>query len=281
MKYFDESVIALIKRRCSWRSYSDRPVEEDKQAALGTCISRLEPPPFGSKAHFVIVDVPQGKGGVKGTYGVIRGALTFLVGATMENPKAMDDFGYLFEQLILCATSMDLATCWMGGTFSRSAFAQKIGLQPGEVLPAVSPLGYSAERRTVVDSLIRLMAGSRNRKPWGELFFRNNFSNPINELSTGDLVGPLEMVRIGPSASNNQPWRLVLGSTTTNFFLQRTRGYDRFSSLDLQRLDMGIAMCHFELTAKELGMRGRWEVKNVPIPLPERTEYCVSWIREE
>jgi hypothetical protein len=49
--------------------------------------------------------------------------------------------------------------------------------------------------------------------------------------------------------------------------------------VDLQRLDMGIAMSHFELTARELGLSGRWE--NIPprlSPLAEKTEYVWSWI---
>ena len=30
---------------------------------------------------------------------------------------------------------------------------------------------------------------------------------------------------------------------------------------DLQRVDMGIAMCHFELAARERGLAGRWVVE--------------------
>ena len=57
-------------------------------------------------------------------------------------------------------------------------------------------------------------------------------------------------------------------------------GYDKLiKAVDLQRLDLGIAMSHFELTARELGLVGRWE-KTPPSfsRLPERTEYVQSWI---
>ena len=47
----------------------------------------------------------------------------------------------------------------------------------------------------------------------------------------------------------------------------------------LQRVDLGIAMCHFELTARELGFAGRWAVQDPDIAKPDdRTEYIVSWI---
>jgi hypothetical protein len=47
----------------------------------------------------------------------------------------------------------------------------------------------------------------------------------------------------------------------------------------MQLLDMGIAMCQFELACKELEIKGRWSVANPAIQLPtDNTEYLVSWI---
>jgi hypothetical protein len=47
----------------------------------------------------------------------------------------------------------------------------------------------------------------------------------------------------------------------------------------MQRLDMGIAMCHFEQTARELGLEGRWVVDQPEIgELDELTEYTASWV---
>jgi len=94
------------------------------------------------------------------------------------------------------------------------------------------------------------------------------------------------MVRLGPSASNRQPWRLVraAGGDGYHLFIRRTRAYKGLFSArgqDLQRLDMGIAMCHFELTAREAGLAGRWAVPPAAPDigaLPERTEYIASWL---
>ncbi|MBI5957943.1 MAG: hypothetical protein HY866_04360 [Chloroflexi bacterium] len=55
---------------------------------------------------------------------------------------------------------------------------------------------------------------------------------------------------------------------TWHFYLQRTKGYNHslfFRMLrleDLQRVDMGIAMSHFELTSSELVLRGRCPSRN-------------------
>ena len=46
----------------------------------------------------------------------------------------------------------------------------------------------------------------------------------------------------------------------------------------MQRVDMGIAMSHFELTANELGLKGTWVIQEPKIEKPDRlTEYTVSW----
>jgi len=92
-------------------------------------------------------------------------------------------------------------------------------------------------------------------------------------------------VRLAPSASNRQPWRVVQDGSAYHFYLQRTPGYGRgfpFTLLglaDLQRVDIGIAMCHFALTASELGLAGAWTVRQPSLPTPGDTgEYVVTWV---
>jgi nitroreductase len=182
----------------------------------------------------------------------------------------------------LRATDLGLGTCWIGGIFNRSRFSDQAGVRTDEVLPAISPLGYPTPRRSVTDSIIRWSAGSRNRRPWRELFFDGRFEQTLAEDAAGRYRLPLEMLRLSPSASNRQPWRVVKqpGKNIFHLYLRRSRGYDRLiKAVDLQRLDLGIAMCHFELTARELGLGGRWEglTPSLP-PLPDRTEYVRSWI---
>jgi hypothetical protein len=70
-----------------------------------------------------------------------------------------------------------------------------------------------------------------------------------------------------------------------HFYLQRTPGYkDQFlvkwaTIADMQRLDMGIAMLHFELTARETGLTGGWHREEPALKKPdELTEYVVSWL---
>ena len=46
----------------------------------------------------------------------------------------------------------------------------------------------------------------------------------------------------------------------------------------LQRLDLGIALAHFELTCREHGLPGTWRVRDPELETPtEDTEYIASW----
>ncbi len=274
--------IEAMKRRISCRTYSNRPIEPQQLAALYDFLEANTAAPFGSKVRFQLFDLDELE--IKdlknlGTYGVIKGARHFIVGAVVKTPWAMEDYGYCLEKNILQATSLGLGTCILGGTFKRSGFASRIDTISDEVLPAISPVGYGSEKRSIIDRAFRLVAGSNKRKPWPELFYLQDIDTPLNENSAGKYKIPLECVRIAPSASNKQPWRIVLEGEQKifHFYLKRTPGYDKyFKDIKLQDVDMGIAMCHFELSAKELGLNGKWHVHD-PYLKSEGMEYIVSW----
>lgn len=56
------------------------------------------------------------------------------------------------------------------------------------------------------------------RKEWSELFFNESLSSPITKEEAKDMAFALEMVRLGPSASNKQPWRIVRKDGNWHFF---------------------------------------------------------------
>ncbi len=269
----------LIRARCSWRSYAGAPLPEDIRRKLTTALTELPGPPFGSRTRFALVDAGvEGARRVPGTYGVIRGARDFIVAAVKDGEKNLEDYGYLFEQVILLATALELGTCWMGGTLKHTVFAEKINLDEAEELPCISPVGVRAAAKTMLDTVFSAGARSRKRKSWAELFFAGTFSRPLSPEQAANCAEALEMVRLAPSASNRQPWRLIKTDGAVHFFLQRNRGFRKLFKADLQRIDLGIAMCHFDLTVRETGLDGRWILAPPSLPdLPDRTEYVATW----
>ncbi len=290
MPILNKAVIDIIPQRFSCRNFQDTPVSTASLNTLQDFLSSNIIGPFGSQPRFKLVAASQGDSeslrGL-GTYGFIRGATAYLIGASQPQGYDLEDFGYLMEEHILAATALGLGTCWLGGSFTRSSFANRIQIQPGEEIPAVAALGLIADPEKARNGFIRRQAGSHQRRGWEQIFSANEFGKPLTQSSAGEYAIPLEMVRLGPSASNKQPWHIVRSGSDWNFYLRRTTGYrdGRLNKVltisDLQRVDIGIAMSHFELTALELGLKGSWLVKQVDIEIPdERMEYKVTWSKE-
>ncbi len=283
----NQPITEVIKQRYSCRAYLDKPIASDHQQLLKEFLAANGTGPFGTKARFALVtateDDRQSLKGL-GTYGFIKGATGFIVGAVAPGQKNLEDYGYLLEYAVLVATDIGLGSCWLGGTFTKSSFAKKIAVNNHELVPAVIAIGYSVDDSKAVDR-IRKRAGADRRLPAAQLFFDQKFNQAISLTEVGAYAEPLEMVRWAPSASNRQPWRMVRNGDGWHFYLQRTKGYGKGSLIfnmlrlaDLQRVDLGIAMCHFELTARELGLFGQWIVADPQIAIPEYAEYVASWI---
>jgi nitroreductase len=282
-----QPITQIIEQRFSCRTYRDVPIETRTREQLEQFLSAPASGPFATPLRFKLLaatatDASALRG--LGTYGFIRGATGFIVGAVSEGDRNLEDFGHRMEEIILFATALGLGTCWLGGTFTKSAFADRMGVHDGEVLPAVAATGYISNQRGLVDRLIRRQAEGTTRRPWEQLFSDRRFAAPLSREAAGAYAVPLEMVRLGPSASNKQPWRIIQDGPAWHFYVQRTPGYrDRnrqlFQVADMQRIDMGIAMSHFELTTRELGLDGQWILDEPNIEKPDTlTEYTASWV---
>lgn len=280
------SIHELVKRRYACREYVARPLSDADREALAATLQSLDEGPFGNRCRPALVAPTAADGAALkglGTYGFIKGAAGFLLGAVRPGPHDLEDYGYLLERAVLEATDLELGTCWLGGTFSKSSFARRISAERQEVVPAVISLGYPAESSR--NGRLRRQVGSERRLAVDELFFEEKRGVPFDVSADPLWAAILEAVRWAPSASNKQPWRLIHAGGDWHFYLQRTKGYGKgpLTSLvkmaDLQRVDMGIAMCHLELAAREAGLTGRWASDSAPDGAgTDGWEYTASWV---
>ena len=273
--------IETIKARYSVRSFSGMAIDNEVRNALNECCRNAGPGPFGTAVRFKLLDLgPVSAEELRslGTYGAISGANCYILGAVKEGKGALEDIGYCLEKIILDATAMGLGTCWLGGTFKRSAFAAKMQLNADEILPAITPVGYPAREVSIIDRLMRFSSGAKKRKPWSDLFFNGDSITSLTEAGAGAYSQVLEAVRIGPSASNRQPWRIVKNNEGCyHLYLKENILYNRMlGKYRLQNIDMGIAMCHFELAARELGLTGNWVVNGPAAAFPG-LQLIASW----
>jgi len=278
-KIFNDSIEQIIKKRFSARTYVNKPITEELKGSINDYLDNLTNP-FNAKVTFRLLESKTAINTAKlGTYGVVQGASNYFGATVKDEDFALEALGYEFEKLILFLTSIGLGTCWLGGTFKKGEFAKAMSIEEDEIFPAISPFGYASDKKSFADSLVRFLAKGDSRKPWLELFFNKNFSTPLLPSDAGTYEDSLEMVRLAPSASNKQPWRIVKDENMYHFYEFKSPGYSKTFDYDIQRIDIGIAACHFHLTAIEKGLKGEFKKMSDPISsLPENTCYTFSWV---
>lgn len=273
-------IIETIKRRRSVRTYQDKALEPDVREKLQRYMDSLENP-FGQPVKKYMIDKKVATEGERlGTYGLIKGANTFLGISVPDTDLAHVAAGYEFENLILEATALGLGTVWLAATFNREGFASAMGIPKDELFPAISPVGYPAAKRSLTESLMRTAMRSSTRKEWDTLFFLNDFRTPLTKEMAGDYAEPLEMVRLAPSDKNTQPWRVLKSGNSFHFYVARKSGISREEEI-IKRVDAGIALSHFHQTALELGLKGHFrQVEQATVERPQNSCYIISWHAE-
>ncbi len=186
--------------------------------------------------------------GALGPYGKVKGASSFLVFiGKKEDPFINEKIGYTGEGIILEATALGMATCWVAGFFRENAANVIASIAQDERVFAVSPVGFAPEPLSFEE---KIMTG----------FGRTHKRKPLSELISGaalreDFWPALKCARIAPSAVNRQPWRFRIDDNSVTVSI-------RGSGLDFgisKRLDCGITMLHLEVGLRCQGLRGRWE----------------------
>lgn len=277
------TVMEAMHSRISVRTYEDRPMDRALREQLSQYLAGQTTGPFGRAVRLMLVDA-SGESAAQlrqyGVYGMIKGAKLFIAGAVQRGPGDMEDYGYCMQGAIMLATQLGLGTVWLGGTFKRGTFANKLALRADEVLPCISPVGYAAGQASVRDNLVRFVAQSRKRKPFEELFFDGTVDAGLSQQAAGAYAPALEAVRLGPSASNKQPWRIIRTADAFHFCLKEDKAYNNIlPDVHMQNVDIGIAMRNFELADAELGLPGAWRIARPDIPLGN-LQYIISYARQ-
>lgn len=275
---FERTVAELVRARRSVRTFTGGPIEGTTMKKLLDACASAERGVFGEPVRFTVVEKPFSRDQpVKlADYGLQKNPRYFFIGAIGKGDRSRESWGFLVEKLVLKAVELGLGTCWMG-YFNRDFFAD-YRTSPDELIPAVVVVGVPSERPRLGERMIRAIGGLNSRRPWEELFHLRDLEGGLSREGAGPYADALEMVRLGPSSGNTQPWRVVKEEKahTYHFYLKKVK--QTYYDLGIHHVDIGIAMCHFELAARERGLDGRWVVQDPKLPsVPAGTEYRVSW----
>ncbi len=269
------NVFEVIRHRRSVRTFDGKPLAANDADRILEFASKTENP-FDIPIEWKLLDAK--KEGLSSP--VIAGADTYIAGKMQRVPHAEEAFGYTFEKIVLFAESLGIGTTWIAGTMDRRAFERVMNVSEDEVMPCISPLGYPAAKMSFRETIMRKGVGADTRLAFEKLFFDGSFDQPLTAESAGSLARPLEAVRLAPSAVNKQPWRVVISGGRAHFYKKQSMKADG-GSWDVQKIDMGIALSHFELTAAECGIGTSFLIEDPEIPCAEGFVYTASFLLAE
>lgn len=261
------SIRSNIRKRISVRHYESRHVSEEPLQAVMSSGETSVALDDSIRIRFHLIKegrlVAEQMTFFTGRRWLFGSAPHFIIATSEEKPLFMLNMGFRMEQMILFATQQGLGTCWVGGLFTEERISDLLGLEEGERVIALTPVGYpdTSFYGRMTHDVFELGAMNRGRrKPLEQIAFGRHWGSP---LDTGDseLLEVLECARLAPSWANTQPWRFLVSESEV-IAVAEAKG--RYSSVrdgkHYYRLDVGIAMAHFFLVAREIGWRGNWQV---------------------
>ncbi len=159
--------------RKSVRSYSDKPVEEEK---LKEVLEAAHLAPSWANKQCCKYIVVKDKAKIQELAGPFRSWLKQapVVVAACADPKGsgshdgMDyyliDVGISMQQLILAATNLGFGTCWIGA-FDEAKVKKTLEVPENIKVVAMTPIGYPTDKEGVGTKVAKAFFGSAKRKP--------------------------------------------------------------------------------------------------------------------
>ena len=275
----------LMRSRHSCRSFQSRNLTAEHHAELMEAVrlnsqqnQQLGPRPI----RFKYISAPL-------TVWPVVGAHEFLVAIAPReyNRLSVIDVGRSLQKVVLHATRMGLATCWIGPGADQKSILQHLG---GKFDPSkdhvicVCAIGYESMYKPL---FIRFMQKiQRKRLPLSELFFTDpSFKTPLDTESKpySDYGRCYEVCQWSPSSYNGQKTRCV--AVTELIGGQKKIRFD-FCAATTSRfyaaIALGIWCANRETGCAALNKLGHFAVlsfeERASEFVPELPRYDVSWI---
>ena len=263
----------LVRTRRSVRAFDGKGVSAEVMDQLKKYAQEITNP-YGVDVRFVFLSAAENDLSSP----VLTGEKEYVTAIAGPAEHVDEAYGYSFQKLLMKAHELGLGTVWIGGTMPREKFEKASGLKDGEFMPCVSPLGVTASKMSIKESLMRKGVKADTRLKFEELFFNGNFDSSLDERSAKELgiFEDLEAVRLAPSAVNKQPWRIVIDGRKAHFYEKHDKGF-LTPNYDLQKIDIGIALYNFETQLLEEGRKPVLSVENPGIPVKDGVDYVATY----
>ncbi len=280
-------IFDLMRFRRSCRSFQSRSLTTSDREELMDCVGVQTQPSnlIGScPIRFEYLAAPL-------TVFPVVGAHEFLVAVAPSkyNRLSVIDVGRSLQKVVMHATRMGLATCWIGPGADHNSVVHHLGdrFNPEEDhIICVCAVGYGS---WFVPLAIRLMQVYQNRRlPFASLFFSDpHFRESVDvERPPFNRFGRCyEVCQWSPSAFNSQPTRCVTAvgeDEEGKECVVRVDFYSSTKSRFYSPVALGIWCANWELGCEELGIRGHFSIvkpeERGAQDVPELPQYDISWV---
>ncbi len=157
-----------------------------------------------------------------------------------EKEGCLYQTGYIMEKIALYLTLKEIGTCWLG-------FAQPVDDQiadpKGQRFIIMLALGKGR------DSIYRTNVQQFQRKKIEEI------------TDVPELYSLLEAVRLAPSGLNRQPWFFSGTKERIHVYREKLGWFKNSVYGKTDQIDLGIALCHLEMSIQKEGKYCIWEWK--------------------
>ncbi len=293
----DLDIFDLMRARRSCRSFQARKLTDANHKELMEYVRLYSEAPLIGKApiRFEYIASPL-------TVWPVVGATEFLVAIAPSeyNRLAIIDVGRSLQKIVIAATRMGLATCWIGPGADQSSIVRHLGNRfnpKADHIICVCAVGYKSWYKPL---FLRAIQGlQRRRLSLSALFFADShFKEPLNvEATPFKRFGRnYEVCQWSPSSFNGQPTRCVAVMVqngikgTRNEDEPHLTGFDFYAATESRYYApaaLGIWCANWEMGCEALGIHGHFgvasaEERNVEDKAPSQLpRYDVSWMLDE
>ena len=274
----------VMRGRRSCRSFQSRNLTPDHHQELMDAVNLHSQPERQLGGHPIRLEYIA----APLTVWPVVGGHEFLVAIAPReyNRLSVVDVGRSLQKVVIDATRMGLATCWIGPGADQDSIIAHLG---NEFDPArdhvicVCAVGYESMFKPLFIRLMQRM--QRKRLPLDQLFFDGpTFSHSLDTTSKpfGDYGRCYEVCQWSPSSYNGQTTRAVAVKDDSGENLVRTDFYSSTNSRFYAMVAVGIWLANWEVGCEELGRSGHFEKlaadeRGTENP-PNLPRYVTSWV---
>ena len=254
-----ESLYEAIFHRRSIRAFDMSPLPDDLVAGVRAFADRVEPLDPSVRYEFVL----RREADVRNL--LPNEAPHYLCLYSEKKGHYLMNAGYVLQQVDLFLSASGLGSCWLGIAKPNERTVAKTTKSPEDKRNGLDYVIMLAFGRATVP-LHRTGPAEFSRRSLGSIADRASLKGFAGTSGLPGVEALLEPVRLAPSAVNSQPWHfsgdadaIVVSREKLNLLKEAYMGR-------LNQIDVGIALCHLELSLAHLGKCAAFDFEKSPAP---------------